>query len=160
VELDDPNKLRQNGEGARAEAECEQLLNQHPTDAALWHRWGILAHLNGRTEVAVARLRRAIAISPMKGEYDCDLGALLGAVGLVPQAIACLGRAVALRGDLPEVHYNLGAALERLGRLDEAARAYRNAIAIRADYAQAHNGLRNALRRINEERGSGTPGAV
>jgi predicted O-linked N-acetylglucosamine transferase (SPINDLY family) len=136
----------QSGRIAEAEAIYMQILAVDPRHAGALHLLGVIAHQNGRHEVALDLIRRAIALVPGVPDFHCNIGEVLRALGQLDAAIAACRQAIALKPNLPEAHMNLGNALRDAGRLDEAIAAHRQAIALRPGYPDAHSNLGNALR--------------
>ncbi len=139
-------QLYRSGRMVEAEAIYGQILAADALHFDALNMAGVIAHLNGRNDVALDRIGQAIALAPGVPDFHCNIAAVLSALGRTGEAIAACHRALALEPDLPEASMNLGNALRDEGRLDEAIAAYRQAIAFRPNYAAAHNNLSNAMR--------------
>ncbi len=109
------------------------------------HYLGVLAHQEGRHDVAAELIGRAIALNPNSPEAYNNLGLALNGNGRVGDAIDAYQSALALRPNYANAFYNLGDALRSTGNLDGAIAAYRQAIGLRPDFAEAHSNLGNAL---------------
>jgi len=69
---------------------------------------------------AIPHFERAIAIGPVKADYENNLGLALAMVGRRDEAIVHFRRAVELSPDEPIVHFNLGRTLWETGARSEA----------------------------------------
>jgi Flp pilus assembly protein TadD len=138
---------------SEAEVLYEWILELQPTHRDALHLLGFAAFQQGRHELAIEHISRAIVVDPDEPTLHNDLGIVLRSVGRLEQAVESLRRAVALKCDYAEAHNNLGVALREQGRLDEAIAELRQAVAQEPGSADAHCNLGGALRdqgRLNE----------
>ncbi len=99
----------------------------------------------GKTEEAIAELRRSIA---MKGDYapsHSELATVLGARGRNDEAVAHYERAIAINPNHFFAHLNLAIILTRMGRAGDAVEHCRRAAEINPDYYLVHNEWGTAL---------------
>lgn len=134
----------QAGNLPEAQAMYRQILQRDPDHPGTLHLLGVLELQQGRAEVALSLINRAISIQPSAESYG-NLGLVLAGMGRFPEAIESYHHAIKLRPEFPEAHCNLGNALRQLDRLPEAIEAYRRAIELRPQFGQAHNNLGLAL---------------
>jgi len=137
----------QAGRFRQAEAFYRQVLEQDPANADALHQLGTLAYQEGRHQIAIDLLSRAIGLRPNFARAYYNLGVVLERTGRLDEAIAAYRKATQFQADYAGAYYNLGCVLERKGQLDDAVAAYRMAIQLKPDYAAAHNNLSNGLRR-------------
>lgn len=129
-----------------AEEICRGILQREPHQPVALHLLGVIAHQEGRDEVAVDFIRTAVSHAPDYAEAHNHLGIMLQGMGRLDDAVACYHQALAAKPDYGEAHYNLGFTQKELNKLDEAVASYRKAIAISPDYLEAHHNLGSTLR--------------
>jgi TolB-like protein/cytochrome c-type biogenesis protein CcmH/NrfG len=112
----------------RANEEYQRALALAPGNAGVVRGYGRFAAFMGRTEVAIATLRRAVALDPLSRESHAGLGAALYWARQNNEAIAGYRDALALDPENPRVNALLGAAYYALGDFRSArASCERNA---------------------------------
>ena len=99
----------------------------------------------GKTDEAVAQLRKAVRVRPYYVPARAELGQLLAAQGHSAEALQELQTAVGLRPDDPVAHFRLGSVLGSLGRTNEAAVQFAETVRLQPDNADAHYNLALAL---------------
>ena len=99
----------------------------------------------GRWAEAEAELRKALALSPDRGEWQFNLGLTLEAAGRDAEAVSCYQRAADLMPDQAEPLVALGLVFNRVGQHDEAIDTLRHAIALDPESDLAHAGLVDSL---------------
>ena len=129
-----------------AEQIYQRILELDPDNANVWHLHGVVALQEGRQELAIARIERAICLSPTVAVFLNHLGEAYRALGRHEKAIANYLRAVELDPNLAAAHNNLGMVLQEKGQFEEARASYERAIALNPDLADAHNNLGSTLR--------------
>ncbi|PPR19907.1 MAG: Beta-barrel assembly-enhancing protease [Alphaproteobacteria bacterium MarineAlpha10_Bin2] len=130
----------------QAESIYQQILQTDPRQPVAWHLLGVIAHQEGKNDVAVDLITKSLAIKPDFAEAHSNLGKVLKDLGKFDEAVASYRRALAIKPDYASAHSNLGNALRGLGKLDEAVDSYHKALAIKPDFAEAHSNLGNSLR--------------
>jgi predicted O-linked N-acetylglucosamine transferase (SPINDLY family) len=135
----------QSGELAAAEKLVRDVLALDPDRPAAHHFLGVLALGDGRVDMAIASIGRAIELRPNEAQCHSNLGSALLAAGRLAEAEASYREALRLAPDAPQLHYNLGALLARLGRLPDAEASFRAALAVQPDFADALINLANTL---------------
>jgi len=133
------------GDLAKAEGLYQQVLQADPRQPVALHLLGVIAHQEGKNDVAVDLITQALAIKPDFADAHNNLGNAFKELGKLDEALASYHKALAIRPDYADAHNNLGAAFNELGRLDEAVASYHKALAIKPDYAEAHSNLGAAL---------------
>ena len=135
----------QAGDMAAAERLVREALARDPERPAAHHFLGVLALGDGRLELAIASIGRAIQLRPNEAQCHSNLGNALLAAGRLAEAEASYREVLRLAPGMAPVHHNLGALLVRLGRLEDAAAAYRAAVALEPHSSDARFNLGNIL---------------
>ena len=139
----------QQGNLARAEELCRQILAaQHPHPDAL-NLLGAIAQQVGRTDVAIACLRQAVQADPSNAHYHNNLGVYCTHAEQLPEAVESYRQAIRLRPDFAEAHNNLTYALYGLGRMEEARASGEQALRLRPSFPEANNHLGLALMELD-----------
>ena len=138
------------GDLAKAEGLYQQVLQADPRQPVALHLLGVIAHQEGKNDVAVDLITQALAIRPDYADAHNNLGNAFKELGKLDEALASYHKALAIRPDYADAHNNLGAAFKELGRLDEAVASYHKALAIKPDFAKAHNNLGNAFKELGK----------
>jgi len=116
--------------------------------AEILFRQGVALGERRRTADAIARLRRAVELSPDQAEIHAALGDVLRDAGDQAGAEAEWRRALELEGDLVAPLNNLGTALAARDQLDEACKLLERAVQIAPDIVLLRGNLANVLARI------------
>jgi predicted O-linked N-acetylglucosamine transferase (SPINDLY family) len=140
--------LAQHRSGRLAEAELlyRQIVTVQPGHAEALHMIGVIAHQNGRHELAVEWIGRALTVAPQNTAAYSNLGEAYRCLHRLGEAIACYRRAIQLQPQFADAHNNLGNALWSVGQLDEAILECRRALQLQPVYPEALYNLGNALR--------------
>ena len=110
-----------------AEHEFRRALDLDPSYVT--HHWYALCLTSqGRTEDAVAAMRRARELDPLSLRINGDLGMALHAAGRYDEAIAQERATLELDPGFRGAYWIMGMAYEQKGQLDEAIRSYREAL--------------------------------
>jgi protein O-GlcNAc transferase len=134
------------GDLTEAERQYRAILAQNPNHADALHLLGVIASQHGSQGPALELIGKAIALNPAAaGEYYCNYGLALAAMGRIDQAIVAYRQSLAMRPELAATHSNLGQALVAKGRWDDAIAAFTEAIRLQPDFADAHNHLGRLL---------------
>jgi len=121
--------LHRSGRLAEAERLYADVLREDPSDYAVLHLLGIIAHATGRHERAVELIGHAIALrGGTIGPY-LSLGNALMALGRAREALAAYDAALALQPDYPIALSSSAVALRELHRPQEALARAEAAIA-------------------------------
>ena len=99
----------------------QQLVEQHPGDAAALNDLGNLLDLAGRLDLAEEAYRQAIAVDPEVTSARYNLALLLRRQGQLRRAVRELREAVDLAPEHAWGHFQLGTLLEQQGRNHRAA---------------------------------------
>lgn len=148
-QLDRAIALHQAGRLAEAEQLYCQVLQADPRNSDAMHMLGLLAHQVGRHDLAIERIRQAIAIQPSQPGYYNNLGEVFRVSGHPAEARASYEQALRLNPQLVPAHYNLGLLLGGSDR-SAARRHYEQAIRLQPNHAAAHNNLGNLLRETGD----------
>ena len=135
--------VRQHQAGHLAEAEhlYRRVLQNDPCNVDALHLLGVITLQQGRPDLAIDLISRAIKLNPGEASFHANKGVAFKDLGRWDEAIVCYRSAIGLQPQQPEAHNSLGNALALSARPDEAQASYRRAIALRPDYAEAHYNL-------------------
>lgn len=139
-------QLYSRGQYNQAERVCRQIIAARPGNSDAHNILGVSLAAMGKTDEAIASLRRAIKISGQAPSYHANLGEILRQAGQLDEATVALERAVELEADNAQALNNLGIIQYERRDFSKAVDYYRKALAIRPAMAEALNNLGNALR--------------
>lgn len=133
-------------EGRLTEAEqlAREILDHTPRHFDALHLLGAVARAQGKFDLAIRSLRRALAISPKEPVVLAELAAAQAGQGEQAAAVHSYLHALELKPDSPEILLSLGKLLMQMGHVAEAVRCYHMALAFKPDYAKAYNALGGA----------------
>jgi tetratricopeptide (TPR) repeat protein len=98
---------------------CRGVLEASPDHPDALHLAGLLARQEGRNDLAVELIGRAIRISPAALMYF-NLGNAYRAQGKFDEAAESFRKAIGLKPDYAQAYNNLGLVLQLQGKLDAA----------------------------------------
>ena len=122
----------------QAESIYQQILQTDPRQPVAWHLLGVIAHQEGKNDIAVDLITKSLAIKPDFAEALSNLDNSLRVLGKFEEAVASYHKALTIKPDIAEAHSDLGNALKDLGRPVEAGASFRRALALRPGFAEAH----------------------
>jgi protein O-GlcNAc transferase len=139
--------LEQYGTGQlpQAEASCRRILQAEPDHANALHLLGCIARKLGQTSLAIALIRKAIALQPEVTSFHTSLGRACLDAHRLQDAVATYQHALMLDPDDTRALANLGVAYQRLNQPDDAVVSYQRALAIEPGHATALSNLGQAL---------------
>jgi predicted TPR repeat methyltransferase len=132
----------------QAESALDAVLRAQPGQPDALHFLGVLRHAQGRTDEAVALIRRALAQFPDNAGAWNNLGNVLLSAGRIDEATEAYERGVQAAPGQPDTALalnNLGTVYRRLGRPVDAEAACRRAIEVQPDFGDAWYNLSQAL---------------
>ena len=132
-----------------AESIYQQILQADPSQPVALHLLGVIAHQNGKNDVAEDFITKAVALKPDYAEAHANLGNVLRELGRPEDAVVCCRKAIALQPDFAAARNNMGNALQELGRLDEAVASYEKSLAIEPD-PEVHLNLGSAYQELGQ----------
>ena len=138
------------GRFGEAEAICEQLRATGEGGPEPTHILGLLAHLAGRRDDAIALLGAAVAASPSTAVYRHNLGEAYLVCGRFAAARVQYQSALTQEPSYAKARNGLGAALYELGRTREALDEFRQVIAEEPGLASAHINAAIALEALGK----------
>lgn len=133
------------GRLAQAESIYQNVLQHQPDQPDALHLLGVLRHQQGRLDVAVALISRAIALAPT-AVMHCKLAAVHQQRGNLELAVSSYQAALRLDPKNANGHLQLAELLKQMGRWEAAGGHARQALALQPDSAQALGVLGNVLR--------------
>jgi tetratricopeptide (TPR) repeat protein len=139
-------RYHQAGHLKEAERLYRRILTIDSRHADSLHLLGLVAHHDGRHDLAVDLIGQAIAINGSEAYYHSNLGTALWKWGRLDAAAASYRRALELRPDYAKAHFNLATVLWKQGRPDEAMAGFRTALVHQPDYPEAHDNLGTVLK--------------
>ena len=126
--------LRDAGDDAAAFAVLTRALDAYPDDPDLLYDTAMTAEKLDKIDVAEARLKRLIELSPDNSQALNALGyTLVDRTSRAQEGYALIERALKLSPDDPFIQDSMGWALYRMGRFDDAESYLRRALAARQD---------------------------
>lgn len=129
-------KLYYDWDWAGAEEEYKQAIDLNPNYATPHHGYAYLLICSGRTEAAIAEIKKAEEIDPLSLVFQTDHGEFYYFARRPDEAIAQLQKALDMDPSFVRAHWLAGRALIQKGRcdegIDEAVKAQRMAPAIEA----------------------------
>jgi len=131
---------------AQAERVCRQIIAARPANGDAHNILGVSLAGLGRTDDAVAELKRAIKINPQAPSYHANLGEILRQAGKLDEAADALQSAIKLDPNNAQALNNLGIIEYEKRRFKQAVDYYRRALALNPNMSEALNNLGNALR--------------
>jgi len=136
-ELQEVNALVRRGEFERADALLASVSTILPGEPETLRLRGLLHHLRGRLDEALAELRAAHQRWPDNAAILNNLGGVLRDAGDSHGAIAALRKACEIDPQGAAGWYNLGVVLASLGRTDEAAATFARALECNPEHVAA-----------------------
>ncbi len=146
-------KFQQCGDLAKAELLYNSILAKEPQNPDVNHLLGVLHHLTGRTNTAVALITQAINLCPSNPYYYNNLGSLLKSDGKFKKAEHCFQKALSLNPDYPEALYNMAGMHHMSDNYDLALTLYKKAVEEKPLFPQAYSNMAatlNILERYDE----------
>jgi protein O-GlcNAc transferase len=129
---------QQQGDLARADALCIEVIRLQPRHADAWHLRGILALQAGRFAQAVECFERALEAQGRQPAVHANLANALLESGQLQEALSHVDQADALQPNNALTLYTRARVLERLERVEDALNAVQRAVALLPDFAPAH----------------------
>jgi serine/threonine-protein kinase len=120
---------------AASEEHFRRAIAADPGNAGAYHWYSDLLSALGRSDEALAAMRRAHALDPLSLTVNMSLGACLFYAHRYEDAVEQQRRTLELDPQFAPAHRMLGGALEQLGRLDEAIAEYKTAASLSKDLA-------------------------
>ncbi len=139
--LDQAVQLFRAGRPAEAEQLAREILDHTPRHFDALHLLGAVARAQGKFDLAIRSLRRALAISPKEPAVLCELAVAQAGRGEHVAAVHTYLQALEIKPDSPEILLSLGKLLMQMGHAAEAVRCYQAALAFKPDFAKAYNAL-------------------
>jgi tetratricopeptide (TPR) repeat protein len=143
--------LLMQGRAQDAVAALEPAARRHH-DAELDTQLAIALRRAGRTDDALARLRRAIKRRPPFAAAFYELGCLLSSLERNAEAAEIFARGLEVAPMMPELSIELGLALLALRKHGEARIAFARALSISPDAPEALHGMARACQEASAHR--------
>jgi tetratricopeptide (TPR) repeat protein/ADP-heptose:LPS heptosyltransferase len=122
--------LAEKGELAEAEAIYRRILMLSPRFPGALQGLSRVARRQGKTELAIRSIKRALSIAEDVPVRRCDLAGALSDAGRYDEAAESFLRAIELDPKLFRAHFEFGLMLARLGRHEEALARFTQAAEI------------------------------
>lgn len=138
-------QLHQAGQLQGAEEIYQRILEQAGDHADTSYLLGTLNLQQGRSDLAVPLLQKALAHNPANATARNNLGVALKGLGRFSEAIEAYKAALDQEPGNASALNNMGVAHMGLDEAHEAEACFRRALEIKPDYVEAHNNLGRAL---------------
>lgn len=138
------------GDFATAETYWSQLLEQQPTNPALWSNRGNARVSQNKLDSAIADYNNAIEIAPDQPDPYLNRGVAQEGLGHWEDAIADYNHVLEIDDQDPVAYNNLGNANAGLGNWDIAVEDYQHAAEIAPDFAFARANYALALYQVDQ----------
>ncbi len=135
--LQDALKQYEAGQLPAARQLCQRVIQQQERNPDAWHLLGMVARGEGRLDIAVDCLGKAVAYNPGSIEIRNNYANALKESGQVEAACEQYRIAVNQQPDNPVIVSNLGSALNQLRQFEEAEVYFTRAVKLKPDYADA-----------------------
>ncbi|MFI5386100.1 MAG: tetratricopeptide repeat protein, partial [Fimbriimonadales bacterium] len=135
----------QMGRASEGKADVERALKIDPGNWEAWNSLGLMLHLGGCQEEALAAFVNASTIRSDFGEAWMNRGFVLQTLGRQDASIACFKCALEAGYDNPQVRFFLGNAFAALSRHGEAIAEFDRALSGANQFADAWNNRGNSL---------------
>ena len=119
------------GRLTEAEAAYRKILADYPHHVEALHLLGVTAHQQGRNELAIDMIGRAIGLNDQVSGYHNNIGEAYRMLGRLEEAVLHFRRATRLEPGYAEAHMNLGNALKLQHKWIDAEASYGAALALR-----------------------------
>jgi len=139
-------QLFNRGQLPQAARVCQQIINSRPGLSDAHNILGVTLAAMGRTDDAIAAIKRAIKINAKASSYQANLGEILRQAGRIDEAAEALETATKLDPKNPQALNNLGIISYEKRNYKDAVELYKRALSVRPDMSEALNNLGNALR--------------
>lgn len=136
----------QSGDLQAAEGLCRRLLKKQPKDADAWHILGLIARDQGKNDLALNLVGKAIALNPGAAIFRLNYGVVLQRMDRVAEAAQCYRAAISLKKDYALAYHNHAQCLQAQGLLDEAITEYQNGITFDPNNPMLHHNLGAAFK--------------
>lgn len=133
------------GDFKQAETYWSQLVEQFPTNPAVWSNRGNVRVSQNKLDAAIADFNQAIELAPEATDPYLNRGTAFEAQGNYQQAIADYNQVLALDPEDPMAYNNRGNAEGGLGNWQEAVKDYQKAVELAPKFAFAQANLALAL---------------
>ncbi len=121
--------LHHQGNFTAAEQKYQEILQQEPNNAEIWHNLGVLYYQNGRYAEALNISSKCLKLAPEIALYYYQLGLILEKIGSVTVVIRAYQQAIALNPQLIDAYINMGRVFLEAGNLFKVEWIYRQLIA-------------------------------
>jgi protein O-GlcNAc transferase len=133
-----------NGDLAKGESVCRQILAQQPQHSEVVNLLGAIAMSRGDCNAAIEFFDASLQMAPDQAYVHCNRALSLQALGRLPDAIEAARRATEISPEFPQGHNHLGLMLLASGQAEAAITEFQRALEINPDFADAYNNLGNA----------------
>ncbi|MDZ7839923.1 MAG: sulfotransferase [Gammaproteobacteria bacterium] len=143
-------RLHEQGNLRGAELEYRRVLAGDAGCHEALHGLGLIMHQNGRHELGISLIGKALELYPGAADYHYHLAEVLRAAGRCDEAVPEYREAIRLAAREADYYFGLGNALAELGSDTESVQAYQQALRLDPEDAELHNNLGNGLAAIGD----------
>lgn len=133
--------LHQAGELQKAECGYKEILQSNPNYFHAWHYLGLLYFQQGRTDLAIENIQRAIKIKPDDSHAYYNLGNVYKEAGQLDEAITAYQKAIQINPSNADAYVNLGSIYKMQGLIDLAINYFQNALNLKPNHLPANYNL-------------------
>ncbi|SDP78638.1 tetratricopeptide repeat-containing sulfotransferase family protein [Desulforhopalus singaporensis] len=137
------------GERHKSELVLRKILCKVPRHPHALHLLGLITHQSGKTERAIAIIKKAIGAAPDEGQFFANICEMYRVSGKLDEAISYGKQAVEISPSSTAAHANLGIAYYDSNNLDAAEACQRRALKIDNRFVTSLNNLGSIERARN-----------
>src|SRR5262249_48883097 len=142
---------QERGDLDRADAICEELLREQPSNADAWHLRGLLAFQHEQFERGIELIGRSLSLNALQPAAHANIGSALLQLQCASEALEHFDRALALQPDATAATLcGRGSALLQLSRFAEALIQFDRALTLAPELLPALIGRAHALQSLHQ----------
>ncbi|MCF8131040.1 MAG: tetratricopeptide repeat protein [Deltaproteobacteria bacterium] len=138
-------ELHQAGHLEEAKAVYEKILKYNPEHADALHLLGLVHHQNGKNDVALSFIGKAIELDRNRPVFYHSLGNTYHELNLIDEAINSYQKAIQLEPHYAEAFFSLASLFHCNQKIPEAINCFQKAIQFNPEFAEAYYFLGNLL---------------
>jgi tetratricopeptide (TPR) repeat protein len=143
-------QYHQTGAFQDAERLYWQVLQSDPNQADAWHLLGVLTSQQGRHELAITYIQKALDLHPGTGPFWYNMGLAYKGLDRKADAAACFRQALDWRSDYAPAHNALGSVLLDQRDLEQARSHCQEAVRLNPNLVEGYLNLGNV--HVEEDR--------
>lgn len=148
--MEEAMRHHQHGHVRQAEELYRQVLRSGSDNPFALHSLGMIAYQEGKHDVALGLIKKAIERNPQAPHLHNTLAIVLEALSRFDEAVDAYKQAILLKPDYAEAYHNMGIALQSQGRYADAIEKCKQAVLLKPDYAEAYNTIGYAQQMLGQ----------